>query len=269
MRGQIDPARDEYVRLTHWTKWGMVGACVRSEHYEPDRDIFKSVIVENEYFAEDIPEPEAILDVGAHVGFFSVLMRHRFPNARIIAVEADRANLPALSHNLQGMNVYIAGGACTYEQPPLVLRSTVYRGSHNTGGSAVVAPGAPDQAEHGRQPREEIGPERIRTLEQLFGDFGIDRLDLLKIDAEGSEHSILRKCELSTLARIGVILGEWHGWAEWLETIGRFSPLVWDLDFLSEQGKRHGIFRLSQRAWVHSWQQRGMIYERSAATGDR
>src|SRR5207302_3010451 len=52
-------------------------------------------------------------------------------------------------------------------------------------------------------------PIRTLTLEDLMQEHGLDHIDILKLDCEGSEFSILSKTP--SLDRIGLIVGEYHG----------------------------------------------------------
>ena len=71
------------------------------------------------------------------------------------------------------------------------------------------------------------------TLEEILERYGVRRIDILKLDCEGSEISILRGCSDETLARIGRIIGEYHDRAAFKALVGeRFSG--WQLRTLSD-----------------------------------
>jgi FkbM family methyltransferase len=50
---------------------------------------------------------------------------------------------------------------------------------------------------------------RALTLGELMAEHGLERIDVLKLDCEGSEFSILGRT--TVLDRIGLIVGEYHG----------------------------------------------------------
>jgi len=173
--------------------------------------------------------PETILDIGAHIGCFSRLAHELFPQAKIIAVEANPRNIPALQKNA-GDFAEIVEAACTYEQGELSLASTVYAGSRNSGGSVLIAGDRP--AKRLVDVYEPLPVKRRVTLEELA-----ERIDVLKLDCEGSEISVLRNCELS---RVGVVVAEWHDDLAWQELLAeRFQGWTCKMD----RGKHLAILR--------------------------
>ena len=69
------------------------------------------------------------------------------------------------------------------------------------------------------------------TLEDLMQQHGLDRIDVLKLDCEGSEFSILG--QTSSLDRIGIIVGEYHGRDRFRELVQqRFAG--WKLTILKD-----------------------------------
>ena len=78
-------------------------------------------------------------------------------------------------------------------------------------------------------------------MEQLLQEHGLDHIDVLKLDCEGSEFSILGQTTL--LDRIGVIVGEYHGKAAFLKLVAqRFAG--WELRILKDG--ELGLFWLSR-----------------------
>ena len=58
-------------------------------HIEPDSVQFANAVFHDEYRINDLRSHNVrtILDVGSHVGSFTVMAHHYWPNARIVAVE--------------------------------------------------------------------------------------------------------------------------------------------------------------------------------------
>jgi methyltransferase FkbM-like protein len=72
---------------------------------------------------------------------------------------------------------------------------------------------------------------RTLTLEQLLAEQGLDHIEVLKLDCEGSEFSILGKTTL--LDRIGIIVGEYHGKDAFLKLVAeRFAG--WELRIVKD-----------------------------------
>lgn len=82
-------------------------------------------------------------------------------------------------------------------------------------------------------------------LEHLAKFYGLDGIDLLKLDCEGSEYSILAKC--SCLDRVAEIVGEWHR----VPGVRRFDEFcrerlpAWNLDTFGRLDAPLGMFRLT------------------------
>lgn len=161
-------------------------------------------------------QPSTILDIGAHVGVFSTLAHRRWPDASCVAVEANRRNMPALQKNVGGFARAIHAAA-TYESGELLLASTVFPGSRNSGGSTLIAGGI-SQKDIGDAYRLDAEPLERTTLEKICDEQGWERIDLIKLDCEGAELSILGNCDLD---RVGVIVGEFHSKERWQELLAR------------------------------------------------
>jgi FkbM family methyltransferase len=193
---------------------------VRSDNADQDLVVVQDVAEEDCYRIDELPMPRpVIVDVGAHIGCFSKRLHMRNPLARIIAVECCPENIPALEENIGGFATVLQA-AVTYE-PDVALLNAVYRDCVSTGGSALlgreelkrrVAAGELGTVAGNGMPGQywaDFRPVRTLTLEQLMQEHDISHIDVLKLDCEGSEFSILGKT--TSLERIGLVLGEYHG----------------------------------------------------------
>lgn len=173
---------------------------------------------------------EYAIDVGAHIGGATALIHECFPEAVIVAVEACPENIPALDANVESF-AYVRHAAVTYEQGPMYLASTVYEGCRTSGSSVVIRR---EQWESGMQftwdPTDYHFDDRRlvkHSIESLMGAFPTTGIDLLKLDCEGSEISILLNC--TCLDKIGTIVGEYHDEERFLEVVPRgFTLEIWD-----------------------------------------
>jgi hypothetical protein len=104
----------------------------------------------------------------------------------------------------------IMHGACTYETAPLTfLNAAAAPEGLSTGGNIVVT----------ERPKE-IGPHYLIddrplprvTIHEILDRVGWTRIDILKLDCEASEYSILSGAPIE---RIGFIVGEYHGFDRW------------------------------------------------------
>jgi FkbM family methyltransferase len=174
------------------------------------------------------PPIRTALDVGANTGEITVLMQSFFPDAHIHAFEPvaeycaiarDRtAHLPNVEvHNaaLSAQHLYfddLGAHARPAPQALSILKGCPGAGPGWVGGSVVL----PSDDELISRPRPPHGYERLgqavraMTLDEALSVHRIDVLDLMKIDCEGCEHSLLGAAPLGTLRRIRFIVGEYH-----------------------------------------------------------
>ena len=188
---------------------------------------------------------ETIVDVGACIGAFERLARERNPDSHVYCVEVCPENIPVLQANV-GENTRIIQAALTYETE-MVLMNAVFPECASTGGSIICTREHLDHWEsvrpHGtEQYKADRRPIDTLTLERLMDRADIDFVDILKLDCEGSEYSILEHCDLS---RIGMIVGEYHGWDRFNDLCTRrFAGRGWHLTVL--KGGHFGCFWLNR-----------------------
>ena len=141
--------------------------------------------------------------------------------------------------------------ACTYEPGELALLNAVRPHCESTGGSTVVpADKLDDQSLH--QPGYEYWHDRRPlpklTLEELMDQLGVDHIDLLKLDCEGSEFSILEKTP-------SLLADSFHSRRiPWPRALGRNACRVlpaanWDYGHMSARETGLGNFHLCNRDW--------------------
>lgn len=218
------------------------GFWIRTDNAEQDLVIVNDIYERDAYRVSELPWPRpVVVDVGAHVGCFSKLVHDRYPLARIVAVECCPENLPALRANV-GEFAEIVPAALTYERE-VALKNAVRPHCVSTGGSCVVprqhleeevGSGALQtslEQPSGSEYWADFRPLRTLTLEELFADFGWEQIDLLKLDCEGSELSLLEHA--TCLDRVRLIVGEYHDRARFLELVQRRLS-GWELRLFGE-----------------------------------
>ncbi len=150
----------------------------------------------------DFKEGDVVVDIGAYIGLFSMVLAEKHPHIMIYAFEPVSINFRNLVRGIEAngiRNVRAFQLAVTSDGREVEM---LY--SHSfTGGSTTL-----------EIQKENISSahlvERVasKTLDQIFAEFGIDRCKLLKIDCEGSEYEILYNA--TCLDRISHIRGEFH-----------------------------------------------------------
>lgn len=113
--------------------------------------------------------PSLIVDAGANVGYASLRFKLLFPGARIIAIEPEIGNIRQFKKNCQRYsNISLVPNALW---PRSTRLSMVSSGGSN--GFQVI--------------EDENGGVTATSLPELMRTFGIEKIDLLKIDIEGGE----------------------------------------------------------------------------------
>lgn len=207
---------------------------------------WQEVYIEDAYHIAQIPilgDQEVVIDAGASTGPFTKKIYERNPKARIIAVEVNPENLPVLAANCAEY-AEIVQAALTYETGPLELANAVFPNCRNTGGSVVCTPAnaaarvraASGDYYHDRRPIERV------TIEQLAQRYLLPRIDLLKLDIEGSEISVLQHADL---AAVQMIVGEWHGRDQFMQVYRQRLRETWSLHIINDG--HFGTFWLRRR----------------------
>lgn len=164
-----------------------------------------SELAADQYKFEDVTvEPgDVILDIGAHVGVFSIYAAKKWPEARIIAYEPSPTNYERLIRNLE------AAGVTNVEPHNLAVTSdgrdielSYQRG--NTGGTTAL------RKVNGHLVEKAKSTTLDTIIDDLSGPFvgEVKRVRFLKIDAEGMEHEILTTTNF--LDRVDYLSGEFH-----------------------------------------------------------
>jgi FkbM family methyltransferase len=154
------------------------------------REVF---VLEHYALAPDIA-PGVIVDLGSNVGISVLYFASRFPQARIVAVEAEPGAYERLRANTGHLHRVTAVHAAIADHDG---QAVIFSGDESWGASTIRAP------EHSA---EHVVP--AMTLDRLAEVHRLDRIDLLKMDVEGAEVPILRSAQ--ALRRAGTVIFEFH-----------------------------------------------------------
>ncbi len=153
----------------------------------------------------DLPpeiRPRTILDIGANIGGVTAALARRYPAARIFAFEPLPENFALLLHNTSQFPLV---RALPYGLGAATALLTYARSDNprNFGGGGF----------HGGRPPAGPGVESLPVLAvpDALLRFGIDAVDVIKIDTEGAEHDILTSIPPAVLRGVRAIVGELHG----------------------------------------------------------
>ncbi len=143
---------------------------------------------------------DTVLDVGANVGYFSLMMASKFPDAKILACEPMPNNLAQLRAYNQELNtsLTIIPNAIAGKNGHQILFFDE-ADAFTTSASSVSVLDNNDQ----------IKVETM-TLHTLMSEYQLQEIDLLKLDCEGAEYDILLKADPNLFDRIHLIAMEYH-----------------------------------------------------------
>ncbi len=163
--------------------------------------VLKEACLDHQYEQTSVPIQDGwnVLDIGAGLGDFAIGVAHAHPKSIVYAYEPFPESYQLLQENLklnQIQNVRSSpcaiGGKAGTTQLQLMTPEAV---QHSTASSSGTA--------HG------ITVTSI-TLDQVFTEQKIDRIDYLKMDCEGAEYETFFNASPSSLAKIKHICLEHH-----------------------------------------------------------
>lgn len=146
-------------------------------------------------------EPKNILDIGANIGVTAVALALNYPNAKIFAFEPDPVNFEILQKNTKPYhNIQIFPFAVSNEKGVLTLYDST--DPLNFGGKTFHDFGADKSKGH---------PVEMRRMNEVLAELGLTKVELIKMDCEGSEPDIIKAFSKEFLAGVVWICGELHG----------------------------------------------------------
>jgi FkbM family methyltransferase len=144
-------------------------------------------------------EGDVIVDIGAHVGLFSMYLAKRWPCVTVYAFEPFPENFVNCAENLRlnnVINVVLSQKAISGDSRPLDMASS----PHNSGGASAI------ESTFGSNAIVRGIPSM--TLDEVFSVHAIDHCRLLKIDCEGMEYEVLLGA--GVLEKVEYLAGEFH-----------------------------------------------------------
>ena len=124
---------------------------------------------------------DTVLDLGAHVGGFTIPLAARHPKTNFICYEPDPINYANLKRNVRNAKLKNVSAHLTAVAPkdgPMEIKHD----RSNTGGSTA-------------QPSQTLTGNGGTTYANIRKQHGLDKIRLLKIDIEGAEHDCFKSEE--------------------------------------------------------------------------
>jgi natural product biosynthesis luciferase-like monooxygenase protein/amino acid adenylation domain-containing protein/FkbM family methyltransferase len=200
-------------------------------------DAYREIFRDHDYLRHGIrlEDGACIFDIGANIGLFSLFANQTCRQPRIYAFEPMPTTFEVLRTNmaLYGLDVALfnhgiadqpanaeftfypnapgmSGRFATSEGDHLMQRAIV-RGWLEESGSRAMAPSAEDlDSLLADWFRAETVVCPVRPLSEVIAETGVERIDLLKIDAESSEVDVLRGLSEMDWPKIRQVVAEVH-----------------------------------------------------------
>ena len=174
------PARIKNGKGFFWYR-GFTDRGVMSHFYEVGYDIY----------SESGKRIDCILDLGANIGDETVKFAMRHPEARILAVEPEQGNYELLRRNAEPYGSRI---------------TALHAGAWHADATLEIVPGSTPEAF--TVVESAGGSIHARSISSLVKEFNISKIDILKIDIEGSEYSLFERDSESWLPFVDAIVIE-------------------------------------------------------------
>lgn len=170
-----------------------------------DRYVINEVVFRQGYFPAGfmIGRGETVVDIGAHIGIFSVMAAKLAKDGRVYSFEPNPENFDLLTANLalNGLGNVIATQEAVADRPRFL---SLFIDESNTGGHSI----------HSNGHAGRVISVNATTLSNVVEQHKLQKIDFLKIDCEGAEYEIFRSMPLEVLAMIKQIAMECHNQGE-------------------------------------------------------
>jgi len=166
-----------------------------------DLDVIWQVFGEKEYeCAVNEDDVSLIVDCGANIGCTSFFFLHRYPKARVVAVEPDRGNFAVCRRNLArfGDRVRLLNAAVWPTKKPLKVLRNGFRDGREWSFRVLPIEGS------------EAPEISSVTIDEIIRASDRPTIDLLKIDIEGGERYLFQREFEDWLTRTRNLVIELH-----------------------------------------------------------
>ena len=148
-----------------------------------DASTFGEILLHGEYDF-DLPfSPKTIIDAGANIGMASIYFANRYPDAKVIAIEAEASNFAVLARNVRPYPSITPIHAALWNRDGEISINAPDPKSGAWGNWGFFASEGPGR------------PVRAITMQTLMKEMQLDSIDLLKVDIEGAEKEVFEACD--------------------------------------------------------------------------
>lgn len=179
-----------------------------------------------------------IVDIGANAGFFSLFMFSRYRNVTVYSFEPMPFNFQVLNEYhaaYPSFDWHIHQQAVSNSKEPIILHAT-YLDAFTTMATVFDAPGN----------RQQIEVEAT-SLSDIISENAINRIDILKLDCEGAEYSILYALPPELLKKVRTLMIETH------QGSGNDENLDALTSFLEQHGFALHVLAEEKSGYIWAW----------------
>lgn len=160
-----------------------------------DYATFEEVLLQKAYDI-DLPfTPKYIIDGGANIGLTACFFASKYPEAKIISVEPDSENFKLLRSN------------CSAYKNVEAMQTGIWK---NNAFLSIEDSGAGNNAFTVRETGEGSGTIKAVSIGHIMEKFELPRIDILKLDIEGSEKEVFSEGFESWLPKTRLLVVELH-----------------------------------------------------------
>lgn len=183
-------------------------------HLENFRCLYTDYFLHEKYrFNTDTPAP-VIIDGGANIGVGCRYWKFLYPDSEVIAFEPDETNYVLLQENMADIPGFKAKKEALWSQPG----SLNFNAAGGEGGHIAAT-----NPHFGKSDYTTVQAFRLR-------DLLVRKIDLLKLDIEGSEFEVLRDCS-DLLTNVEKMFVEHHSFVKTPQKLGEFLGILENAGF--------------------------------------
>jgi len=161
-----------------------------------DLPMFYYIFQANDFDFDSGSTPEVIIDCGAHIGLTAVFFANKYPTAKIFCIEPEKSNFELLKKNTRSYpNIECLQYGIWNKTTNLKIVDTM---SGNWG----------FRTDETDKPGEDTIP--AISMDEIMRRYNLDKIDICKINVEGTEKELFEKNYSKWLSRTKLIFIELH-----------------------------------------------------------
>jgi len=144
----------------------------------------------------EISDDDIVIDIGAHIGLFSLFASQFCKKGKIFSFEPINENFELLKENIkinEISNIYLFNNAVSDTSSTI----TLYQSEDDSGHSKFIKTSKSVKV-------------ISKSLKEFLDENKIEQCDLLKLDCEGSEYEIMKSLPLKYFEKFKKIIIEYH-----------------------------------------------------------